>query len=568
MTNSEFLTDYVTAFTKSLVASGVTKVVISPGSRSTPLAYACMKQEGLEVYRQIDERSAAYFALGMAKAGNQPVMLLCTSGTAAANYFPGIVEAFYARVPLLVVTADRPHELREVGAPQAINQIQLFGNHVKWSVDLPLPERDNKLDFLVRHLHRSVAEATSSPQGPVHVNVPFREPLSIDFDHPGQNQRDMGYFPRQSEIGNDAEAFLIRILKQPKGLVVLGESTEQMPEDFWTFIKKLQWPILADPLSNVRSNVKGSCQDLIIDSYDALLKNERFQAAVEPDAVLRIGPQPVSKSLTLYLAGIKPENYIVIDDSAMLRDAQSVATHHIQASANSLWKLDLDQQPENDYTRFWSVASELYWNLVDRHCEDELDEGVLAETFMRELNHCDLIVGSSMPIRDVDTFFRATDKDVMIYANRGANGIDGVVSTAFGVQAAKKRPAFLYIGDLSFLHDMNGLIAAKLQETDLTIILMNNDGGGIFSYLPQSKEERYFEDLFGTPTGLAFKDAANMYGAEYAEVHTKDELLAAMRNDKKTPVKIIEVFTNRPNNVEVHRKLWKQLSEELERDAD
>ncbi|HSI67916.1 MAG TPA: 2-succinyl-5-enolpyruvyl-6-hydroxy-3-cyclohexene-1-carboxylic-acid synthase, partial [Planococcus sp. (in: firmicutes)] len=486
----------------------------------------------------------------------------------AANYFPGIVEAFYARVPLLVVTADRPHELREVGAPQAINQIQLFGDHVKWSVDLPLPETENKLGFLARHLHRSVAEATSSPQGPVHLNVPFREPLGIDFDQPGENYRGISFFPRQSDLSNQAEAFLLETLKQPKGLLVLGESTEGMPEAFWAFIEKLQWPVLADPLSNVRGNMKESCKGLIIDSYDALLKNERFQAAVEPDAVIRIGPQPVSKSLTLYLANIKPENYIVIDDSAMLRDAQSIATHHIQASANSLWKLDLDQQPANDYAHFWSEASELYWELVKRHCEAELDEGVLAETFMRELNHCDLIVGSSMPIRDVDTYFRATERDVLIYANRGANGIDGVVSTAFGVQAAKKRPAYLYIGDLSFLHDMNGLIAAKLQKTDLTIILMNNDGGGIFSYLPQSQEERYFEDLFGTPTGLAFKDAASMYGTEYAEVHTKDELLAAMRSEKRTPVKIIEVFTDRQNNVQVHRKLWKRLNEELERDAD
>ncbi|MGB6406929.1 MAG: thiamine pyrophosphate-binding protein, partial [Planococcus donghaensis] len=176
---------------------------------------------------------------------------------------------------------------------------------------------------------------------------------------------------------------------------------------------------------------------------------------------------------------------------------------------------------------------------------------------------CDLIVSSSMPIRDVDTYFQTTERDIMLYANRGANGIDGVVSTAFGVQAAKQRPAYLYIGDLSFLHDMNGLIASKMQETDLTIVIMNNDGGGIFSYLPQSQEERYFEELFGTPTGLTFSDAANMYDAQYVSAETVEQFAAALDEPKTKSVKMIEVFTNRENNVTTHRKLWSRFDEEL-----
>lgn len=174
-----------------------------------------------------------------------------------------------------------------------------------------------------------------------------------------------------------------------------------------------------------------------------------------------------------------------------------------------------------------------------------------------------MIVGSSMPIRDVDTFFKAAERDVVIYANRGANGIDGVVSTAFGVQAANQRPAYLFIGDLSFLHDMNGLIASKMQATDLTIVIMNNDGGGIFSYLPQSQEERHFEDLFGTPTGLTFGDAAKMYDAQYTAVETAEQLAEALDQPKDKAVKIIEVFTDRQNNVTTHRKLWSCFNEEL-----
>ena len=565
MTNRNSLTEYVSAFTHSLVHLDVTDVVISPGSRSTPLAYACMKQEGLTVYRQIDERSAAYFALGMAKASGRAVMLLCTSGTAAANYFPAIVEAYYARVPLLVVTADRPHELREVGAPQAINQLNLFGSHVKWAADLPMPEADNQLDFLTRHLHRSVASAKSEPKGPVHLNVPFREPLRIDFEQSYESRGEMTHFTGEFTLNEATKSFLLEKLETERGLFVVGEMTSPMPAEFWTFIQQQQWPVLADPLSNLRSNVTRENQHLIIDSYDALLKNEDFKNAMKPDVVIRVGPQPVSKPLTLYLSSIKPDTYIIFDESPMMRDAQSIVTHHIQAAVNGLWQLPIGAKSANAYTQKWRQATELYWRVVEQHCAEELDEGVLAKAFFDELDSCQLVVGSSMPIRDVDTFFQTNERDVLIYSNRGANGIDGVVSTAFGVEAAAKRTTYLFIGDLSFLHDMNGLIASKMQDTDLTIVIMNNDGGGIFSYLPQSEEEQHFEALFGTPTGLKFEDAAHMYDAEYAAAETKEQLVSALRNEKQKPVKIIEVFTDRQQNVLIHRKLWQRFNEELTR---
>ncbi|AQU78856.1 MULTISPECIES: 2-succinyl-5-enolpyruvyl-6-hydroxy-3-cyclohexene-1-carboxylic-acid synthase [Planococcus] len=563
MTSRKALTEYVSAFTHSLVELGVAAAVISPGSRSTPLAYACMKQEGLTVYRQIDERSAAYFALGMAKASGKPVMLLCTSGTAAANYFPAVVEAYYARVPLIVVTADRPHELREVGAPQAINQINLFGSHVKWSTDLPMPETENQLAFLTRHLHRSVQNANSEPRGPVHINVPFREPLGIDFEQTYESSGDIAHFGGELSLSAESRVFLQNVLKKDRGLLIVGEMTKPMPPEFWEFVQKLNWPVLADPLSNLRGNCPSTTRHLIVDSYDALLKNKEFKEQVTPQVVFRIGPQPVSKPLSLFLAAARPETYVVFDESPMLRDAQSVATHHIQASINGLWQLSLEMKKTNSYREKWTKASSLYWKVVALHSQEELDEGVLAKVFFDTLENCDLIIGSSMPIRDVDTFFQSTERDVMMYANRGTNGIDGVVSTAFGVQAAKQRPAYLYIGDLSFLHDMNGLIASKMQETDLTIVVMNNDGGGIFSYLPQSQEERHFEELFGTPTGLTFSDAANMYDAQYVSAETIAQFAAALDEPKTKSVKIIEVFTNRENNVMTHRKLWSRFDEEL-----
>ncbi|ANU25839.1 2-succinyl-5-enolpyruvyl-6-hydroxy-3-cyclohexene-1-carboxylic-acid synthase [Planococcus versutus] len=563
MTNLEVLTEYVSAFTHSLVEQGVKDVVISPGSRSTPLAYACMKQEGLTTYRQIDERSAAYFALGLTKASGKPVMLLCTSGTAAANYFPAIVEAYYARMPLFVVTADRPHELREVGAPQAIDQVHLFGGHVKWSTDLPMPETENQLAFLTRHLHRALQNALTNPKGPVHVNVPFREPLRIDFEQHYESNREISHFGGELTLSDDSSLFLQQLFKKEKGLLIVGEQTQKLPDEFWTFVEKLDWPVLADPLSNLRGNVPQSAKKFIIDSYDALLKSTQFKENVTPDVVIRVGPQPVSKPLSLFLAAIQPETYVVFDESPMLRDPQSVATHHIQATEHGLWQVPLESKPPNAYRKKWTQASRLYWQVVAKHCQNELDEGVLAKVLFDRLDQCDLIVGSSMPIRDVDTYFQATERDIMLYANRGANGIDGVVSTAFGVQAAKQRPAYLYIGDLSFLHDMNGLIASKMQETDLTIVIMNNDGGGIFSYLPQSQEERYFEELFGTPTGLTFSNAAKMYDAQYLVAETVEQFASALDEPKTASVKIVEVFTDRKNNVTTHRKLWSCFDEEL-----
>ena len=564
MTNREFLTEYVSAFTHSLLHAGVKKAVISPGSRSTPLAYAFMKQEGIETYRQIDERSAGFYALGLAKASNSPVVLVCTSGTAAANYFPAIVEAYYARVPLIIITADRPHELREVGAPQAINQINLFGSHVKWSADFPLPEQGNRLDFLKHHLSRAAAIAETAPKGPVHLNVPFREPLGIDFDQAYESGTELYRFGSGEQLTDQAADFLTEVFGQSRGLLIAGENTGEIPAEQWEFIRRLGWPVLADPLSNLRANVPDDLIGLIIDSYDALLKNDKFADSVAPDVVVRIGPQPVSKPLSLFLGKAKPARYIVLDESPMLRDPQSAVTHHIQQHFTVLWQLGLEAKLSNPYLDLWVKAQKLVQETMAIHCQQELDEGVLAKAFFDELNDCDLTVSSSMPIRDADTYFQTTQRDVRIFANRGANGIDGVVSTAFGIQAANNRPGYLLIGDLALLHDLNGLIASKLQSADMTIVVMNNDGGGIFSYLPQSKEERYYEDLFGTPTGIQFKAAADMYGAEYFSAETVAQLQAALRTPKEKPVRIIEVATDRANNVTIHRKLWSRLGEGLD----
>ncbi|QUG42468.1 2-succinyl-5-enolpyruvyl-6-hydroxy-3-cyclohexene-1-carboxylic-acid synthase [Psychrobacillus sp. INOP01] len=565
MTNIEYLTSYVNHFVETIKQAGVQDIVLCPGSRSTPLAYAFAKSEGFQFYRQIDERSAGYFALGIAKAKKNPVVLLCTSGTAAANFFPAIVEAYYARVPLLVVTADRPHELREVGAPQAIDQLHLYGKHVKWTVDFPLPEKDEaNLAFVERHIQRSVSMSRAFPMGPVHINVPFREPLLLDMEQtlPTVNMQ-------VPEIGKlvPSEEFLVWykdiLQNEVKGLIIVGDSL-QTTDGFWEFAKTVQWPVLVDPLSNLRTSIPADCMDLCIDQYDAILKNEAFQKVSGPNVVIRFGAQPVSKPLMLFLKSCKPEVFIVADESPLFRDSLHIATHHVQVEAESLWIKALEKSAST-YTDSWSQANKIATNHVNSYINNETDEGALAGMLFEKLPDMSyLFASSSMPIRDLDTFFNKTTKNIKLYANRGTNGIDGVVSSALGAQVALNRPGYLLIGDLAFLHDLNGLIVTRFHSTDMTIIVMNNDGGGIFSYLSQSTETNYFEHLFGTPTGLEFSHIAAMYNAQYTAVHSKEDFKEALVEEKSKDIRIIEVFTNRQVNTETHRKLWADISKELD----
>lgn len=567
MVEQRVLTDHVMRMTNTLLQTGVKEVVISPGSRSTPLAYAFASSDEWQTYMQVDERSAAYFALGLAKASGRPVVLLCTSGTAASNYHPAITEAFYARVPLIVLTADRPHELRGVGAPQAIDQLNMYGKHVKFSVDLPLAEDNEELDwFLERHVNRAVSVALTKPMGPIHLNIPLREPLLIDFDRKPKTSTFVERIHGEIELTSFQKQSLTKLITNAEsGLIIAGELPNGFDKNaFWDFAKRLQWPVLCDPLSNLRSEVPADCRSLCITHYDAILKSESFQLKAVPDTVIRFGTQPVSKPLSLFLKKHRPEVFVTVDESPEFRDSLGVVTHHLQCSMESVFDVPV-QQETNSYKELWSSVDELAETVTRRYEGIAGDEGIIVKTLFDMLpDGSDLISGSSMPIRDVDTFFCKTEKDITLFSNRGTNGIDGVVSTAFGVEAARNRPTYLLIGDLSFLHDVNGLIVSRFHKTNVTIVILNNDGGGIFSYLPQSTVENHFEELFGTPTGLTFEHIGAMYNTQYAAVHTVEEFKAELQKEKTKDVRIIEVFTSRPVNVKAHRTYWKDLIEELE----
>ncbi|MFF5994158.1 2-succinyl-5-enolpyruvyl-6-hydroxy-3-cyclohexene-1-carboxylic-acid synthase [Lysinibacillus sp. KU-BSD001] len=568
MSEREILSNYVYTIVASLVQNGVEQVVISPGSRSTPLAYAFAHTKEIEVFRQVDERAAAFFALGLAKRAGKPVVLLCTSGTAAANYFPAIVEAKYARVPLIVITADRPHELREVGAPQAINQIHLYGEQVKWFAEFPIPD-DAKptLPFIERHTARAVAIAMSAPFGPVHLNIPFREPLLVDFcDLP--TLRYQGNILNPYSLSDEAKSVLEkRITQSQKGVFIVGELPLNTDvHHLWELIRRAKWPVMVESLSNMRGNVPEDCKPYVISTYDAILKNATFKKAACPDTVIRFGAQPVSKFLSMFITESMPAHYIVVDEDPMFRDSTSTATAFIHAKIDHAFgNLTIESRMEASYLALWQQAQAIAMKHIEHYIEREQDEGALVGKMLQCLPEAsDVFASSSMPIRDIDTFYTPSEKDIHIIANRGANGIDGVVSTVFGYSAGNSRHTYLLIGDLAFLHDSNAFLATRYQNCELTIIVMNNDGGGIFSYLPQSSVEHHYEDLFGTPTGLTFEQIAVMYDLHYTKVTEPAAFVEAIYVPNEKPVRLIEVFTNRAENVVTHRKLWQAINEEFD----
>ncbi len=583
---------YTTAFVDELQRAGLHNVVVCPGSRSTPLAMTLAVQARIRVWMHVDERPAAFFALGMAKRLAQPVALVCTSGTAAANFLPAIVEAHLTHVPLLVLTADRPHELRDNGAPQAIDQNRLYGTHVKWFVDMALPEASNDALRYVRTLaNRAVALTQAIPAGPVHLNMPFREPLvpTPDQSLPPSSQRDpVAWEGRshnapyvrvtESSRGSEHELLVERlhtmISTHEHGLIIAGPNDDaELPELLALLSRQSSYPILADPLSQLRSGqLEHGC---VLSAYDAFLRIDSFVEHVEPHLVLRFGAMPTSKPLLLYLKRYASSPQIVVDNNAGWEEPTQLASELIHADSASLCRNLLRALSQPRMQSRWADA----WLRADTTSRQQLQAAIqdFAPLFegrvFTELADIvpagtTLYVGNSMPVRDMDTFFWHSTDNVRVMGNRGANGIDGVISSALGASAVSDGPTVLVIGDLSFYHDLNGLLAVRLHGLNLTIVLINNDGGGIFSFLPQASYPEHFEQLFGTPTDLDFAPVVQMYGGDFQRISQWKEFRVAINKSISTAgLHVIEVPTERASNVTMHRQLWQVVSEALKEGA-
>jgi 2-succinyl-5-enolpyruvyl-6-hydroxy-3-cyclohexene-1-carboxylate synthase len=593
---------YVGAFVDEMVRLGVRDVCVCPGSRSTPLAVMVARNPDIKLWLHLDERSAAFFALGMAKTRRHPVAIVCTSGTAAANFLPAIVEAHYARVPLLVLTADRPPELRDVGAPQTIDQVRLFGTHAKWFADLLLPEgTDDALRYVRTVAGRAAAMALAEPAGPVHLNFPFREPLmpvagdGLAPDLPASVARsgrpggrpyvDVTHAPRVPDRAT-VEALATDLAHIERGLIVCGPGEDAaLGDDVANLARSLGYPILADPLSLVRCGPHDRAR--VVDAYDAFLRDERFVASFAPEVVLRFGAMPTSKPVMLYIQRHADCRQIVVDGAAGWNEPTLLASEFVhadprafcQALAERVDRTQANVQLDvNGNGRARSGEWEAAWlraNAASRRViadyldglEEPFEGKVFADLAEVLPDQAILYAGNSMPVRDLDTFFPASDRAIRFLSNRGTNGIDGVVSSALGAAATGSGPVVLVIGDISFYHDLNGLLAAKLHQLDATIVLINNDGGGIFSFLPQAAHPEHFETLFGTPHSLDFRPAIEMYGGRHHQVESSTDFRAALRKAiGASGLNVVEVRTERERNVTLHRRIWPAISAALTRE--
>jgi len=581
---------YVGALIDEVVRSGVGHLCLCPGSRSTPIAICAARHPGMRVWTLIDERSAAFFGLGLAKAIRAPVAMLSTSGTAAANFFPAVIEARYGRTPLVVLTADRPHELRDTGANQTIDQIRLYGAHVKWFVDMALPEASDAALRVVRAIAcQAVAAALDGPPGPVHLNVPLREPL-VPSPRPGElppvgerhreawEGRDAGRpyvatgrAPRTPSL--EAARALARDLRSaPHGVVICGPQDDPaFPDAVTKLAAAFQFPVLADPLSQVRCGPHN--RSFVIDAYDAMLRVPAIAGGLAPDVIVRFGGTPASRPLADYLTRHGGARQVVVDESPMWTDPPRLAAEVVQANARLTCEAVLAATPvgvarDSEWASRWQRLSARATQAIrDRLAPlaEPFEGKVFARLSEALPDGATLYVGNSMAVRDLESFFSGTSRRLRFAGNRGASGIDGVVSSALGFAAAGGGPVVLVLGDLAFYHDMNGLLAAKLHRLEATILVLNNDGGGIFSFMPQAAYPEYFQQLFGTPIGLDFHHAADMYDASFARVDAWASFDDAIgRGVASHGLSIVEMRTDRARNVDLHRQVWAAVNEALQ----
>lgn len=561
-------TALASAFAEELARCGVRHAVLSPGSRSTPLALALWRQAEIETTVVVDERSAAFLALGAAQAGGAPVAILCTSGTAAANFHPAICEADQAAVPLLVLTADRPPELRGIGAGQAIDQLKLYGESVRWFCEVGGHDADD--DGLLHHRStacRAFAAARGEPRpGPVHLNFAFREPLAPLPEEDAVTAKDplalegRGARPLTAVTPIDLEPsqFLLdevagHIAEADLGVIVAGRQLDpELREPLTRLARTAGFPILAEPTSQLRCGPHD--RSYVVTAYDLLLRDERFRETASPDLVLRFGEMPTSKPLRSWLAESGADQ-IAVDPLGDWNEPTRRAAALLRADPTELaagWAARLGE--ERPAPAMWLQAERTAREAIEVELSSNsaLTEPGLQLALGTLYADGELVyTASSMPIRDQEAFLPAAEADATFLCNRGANGIDGLISSGIGAAHATGKPTTIITGDLGLLHDLGGLAALRNVSTPVRIVVIDNDGGGIFHFLPQEEvlggDE--FEALLGTPRGVDVAKAAALFGLPHRRLDSLIDLPDALA----TGTGLIEVKTSRQGNLALHR---------------
>ena len=558
---------------EELVRCGVDCFCVAPGSRSTPLVAALAANDKAQSLVHFDERGTAFAALGYARATGRPAAWITTSGTAVANGLPAVVEASTDGVPMILLTADRPPELRQTGANQTIDQPDIFGDYVRWRFDLPAPDPTIDPAMVLTTVDQASYRAHRSPRGPVHLNLMFREPFLPEVDDvlagPSPWAEDDRPYTRYAATipaidKTEIQALWQTLRRAKRGLVVAGRlASRKQGEAVLRLAGALGWPLLPDIGSQVRL---GTDSENLAAYYDALLAGDSFAEAHAPEAVVHVGGRALSKRLEQFLGRSRPDPYAVVRENPFRLDPAHRVTHSIEAGVvdfcAAMVRVATEDPPDEDasWMTGWREASERVGQSLAGISTTELNEPFVARSVSRNvpLNH-GLVVASSMPVRDLDTYATASGAPVPVAANRGASGIDGTVATAAGFARGLGSPVTLLIGDLALLHDLNSL--AMLRDVPVVVVALNNDGGGIFSFLPVAEHKEFFEPYFGTPQGVGFGPAAEMFGLQYERPGTTEEFVEFYRNacarDSST---LIEVRTDREENVRLHGDLLRLVS--------
>lgn len=549
---------------------GLQNAVISPGSRSTPLTIAFAQHSSINTIPILDERSASFFALGLAKRTNLPTVLICTSGTAGANYFPAIIEAKYSHIPLIILTADRPHELRNCHAGQTINQVNLYGNYPTWQTELSLPSIElDKLFYLRQNLIYAWERSQYPIKGVVHINIPFNEPLApiktLNLASEKQsfiNQQLLNNFRHNQTKLSVNLALDSSIINQwqnyHKGIIIAGVDFTINPQLYCQAIANLAYflnfPVLAEALSPIRNYA--DLNSYLVITYEMILRNAVNAEELIPEIVILIGEYPTSKTLRNWLEKLKIKTYIITDNYDNL-DALHSSSIHLRFNPLDLVYLmqdltDLKQElgivnNENEYLNKWLKIDQEINHNINQLMKDSNDlfEAKVAWLLSQNLPaKTPVIIANSMSVRYAEFFWQKNNRQFSIYFNRGANGIDGTLSTALGV-AYQNQSSVLLTGDLALLHDTNGFLLKPYFRGSLTIILVNNQGGGIFEMLPIADFQDIFEDYFATPQLVNFADLSQIYQLEYQLINSWQELIFSLNPLPQQGIRILEVKTDR-----------------------
>ncbi|HEX2128384.1 MAG TPA: 2-succinyl-5-enolpyruvyl-6-hydroxy-3-cyclohexene-1-carboxylic-acid synthase [Solirubrobacterales bacterium] len=570
-------TALASALVEELARCGVREAAVAPGSRSSPLSLALLREPAIRVTSIVDERCAGFFALGAAQASGTPAVVLCTSGTAAANLHPAVAEADESNVPLIVLTADRPPELRGIGAGQTIDQIKLYGSAVRWFSEVGTHEANDAglLHYRSVGCRAFAAAAGDARPGPVHLNLAWRDPLG-----PEPRPEDVTATSELALSGREGDRPLTTVPSPPpaapapelvealakqlgaseRGVIVAGRMLPGAAAAIAELAVATGFPVLAEPTSQLRFGPHD--RNLVVSAYDPIVRLR--PAGLEPDLVLRFGEMPTCKPLRQWLTALPATTQLVVDPTGLWNEPTRTAGAIVRADPAALCRAlvsHVEGRSREGWAERWCQADRAGAEAIATALgeTDELNEPGLHAALGDLYRDGELVyTASSMPIRDQEAFLRGGEADVVFLANRGANGIDGLVSSGIGAAAATGRRTWILTGDLGLFHDMNALAILRTVDADVRIVVANNDGGGIFEFLPQAGQvaREEFETVFGTPLGLDLERVAGLFGVRFARI----ERLVDLENAVADPG-LIEVPVDRRRSVELHREVNERASQ-------